>query len=85
MHGKAADQKIASLGGVRNSVSVAFDLQQFAFRDQGVEAVGELAASRGFDSKFAQQLFVARRFFRLARKVAKDGGIGENERHFVIL
>ena len=64
---------------MRDGVAVAFDLEQFAFRDEGVETVGEVAAGGGFDTQFAQQLFVARRFFRLARDVAKDGGVGQHQ------
>ncbi len=48
MHGQAADQQVASLGGLRNGVALGVDLQQFAFADERVQAVGEFAAGFAF-------------------------------------
>ena len=48
MHGQPADQQVASLGGLRNSVALGVDLQQFAFADECVQTVREFAPRSPF-------------------------------------
>ena len=78
MHGQAADQQVASLGGLRNRVAVRVDLQQFAFADECVQTVGQFAAASPFTPSSRNSCLWLADLLGLAGDVAKDGGIGEH-------
>jgi hypothetical protein len=80
MHGQAPDQHVAPLGSLWNRVALGIDRQQFAFADERVQAISQLAPSFPLNAKLAQKLLVASRLFLLARDVAEDGGIRQHQK-----
>ncbi len=68
---------------LRDGVASVVEELQFAFFDQRMKPVGQFAARFASCAEIVQELFMARRFFRLPIDVAKYGGVGKA--HFVIL
>ena len=79
VHGEASDDQIFVGRGLRQSVAVGVELNQFACCDQLLQLPVEFSAGIAVQAKFAHQLLESGSAFGLAGNVFQDGGVGKHE------
>ena len=78
MHGEASDDKILVGCGLRQSVAIGVELNQFAGGDQLLQQRVKFSAGVAVQAKLAHQLLESGGPLGLAGNVFQDGRVGEH-------